>query len=293
MFEAANELWHILWFPFALVWKEICLIFSLSPKFSKKRVFFLSSFLFLVVIVSYLYISHERHIENPRDKVVPSVTQIVDAFKSSVTELDRSKKHCILVTDMIASSTRFAIGFLLLLPGVWLGLHMGLFPWFEASFLRFVTFFDKVPALTLLPILFIAFGLDETAKIALIVIGVSPTIVLDTYLKAKAIPREMIVKGLTLGASQFEIAYKIALPMVLPSILDNLRLSLKPVMLFLLVGESLAATSGMGYRIFVVRRYMAMDTIIAYIAIMSAILFLIDVAMKQFIVWKYPWQNKG
>ena len=49
---------------------------------------------------------------------------------------------------------------------------MGVLPYVEALLLRFVLFFDKVPALALLPILFIVFGLEETSKIVLIVIGV-------------------------------------------------------------------------------------------------------------------------
>ncbi len=50
-----------------------------------------------------------------------------------------------------------------------------------AFFLRFFLFFDKIVALSLLPILFIAFGIDELSKIMLIVIGVAPTIILDTF----------------------------------------------------------------------------------------------------------------
>jgi len=77
----------------------------------------------------------------------------------------------------------------LLIPAVILGLHMGLFPYAGVFFLRFVLFFDKIVALSLLPILFIAFGIDELSKIMLIVIGVTPTIILDTFNLTLAFPR--------------------------------------------------------------------------------------------------------
>ena len=55
--------------------------------------------------------------------------------------------------------------------------------------------------------------------------------------------------------------------------LDTIRLNLKAAMLLLIAGESLAATVGLGYRIFVVRRYVAMDIIIPYVLWMTGLLF--------------------
>ena len=100
---------------------------------------------------------------------------------------------------------------LLLVPAVLLGLHMGLFPYVGVFFLRFVLFFDKIVALSLLPILFIAFGIDELSKIMLIVIGVTPTIILDTFNLTKGVPNEQIVKAFTLGASDFDVAYRVVM----------------------------------------------------------------------------------
>ena len=65
--------------------------------------------------------------------------------------------------DTASSGRRFFISLLLLIPAVILALHIGLFPWFGAFFLRFVLFFDKIVALSLLPILFVVFGIDEWA----------------------------------------------------------------------------------------------------------------------------------
>jgi NitT/TauT family transport system permease protein len=172
---------------------------------------------------------------------------------------------------------------------VLIGLHMGLLPYVEKLLLRFVVFFDKIPALAVLPILFIVFGLGELSKIALIVIGVFPTITLDTYLRAKAVPREQITKGLTLGASDFEVAYHIVLPQILPAVLDTIRLNFKAVILFLIAGESLAATAGLGYRIFVVRRYIAMDIIIPYVIWMSLLAYAADLAVRWYVRRRYQW----
>ena len=102
--------------------------------------------------------------------------------------------------DTVATGRRFLISVALLFPAVLLGLHMGMFPYVGAFFLRFVLFFDKIVALSLLPILFIAFGIDELSKVMLIVMGVAPTIILDSFNLSKACRKEQIVKAFTLGA---------------------------------------------------------------------------------------------
>lgn len=247
---------------------------------------------FLLCAALYLMTSHTRHQENPQDKLVPTFSAMGEGFYRTAFEKDRNDELRLWV-DTWASGKRFLISVALMVFAVILGLQMGLLPYIEALLLRFVLFFDKIPALALLPILFIVFGLGEVSKLALIVIGVFPTIILDTYLRAKAVPHEQLTKGLTLGASDPEVAYRIVLPQILPGVLDTIRLNFKAVVLFLIAGESLAATAGLGYRIFVVRRYIAMDIIIPYVIWMSLLVFVADFAVTRFIQWRYPWYQKG
>ena len=88
-------------------------------------------------------------------------------------------------------------------------------------FLRFVLFFDKIVALSLLPILFIAFGIDELSKIMLIVIGVTPTIILDSFNLTRGVPAEQVVKAFTLGAGDFDVAYRVVLKQIAPRVLNS------------------------------------------------------------------------
>src|SRR4029453_8209732 len=129
-------------------------------------------------------------------------------------------------------------------------------------------------------------------KIALIVIGVFPTIALEAHLRAKSIPREQIHKAQTLGASEHEIAYRIVMPQIFPKMLETIRLNLKAAMLLLIAGESLAATVGLGYRIFVGRRYVAMDIIIPYVLWMTGLLFLTGWFIQWVIRRRYVWLDK-
>ncbi|MFH0924760.1 MAG: ABC transporter permease subunit [bacterium] len=265
--------------------------FKITQQPGKTTSLILSGILFLICIIAYATTSYLRHKENPQDKVVPTFSEMGQGFYRATFKKDRDGEYRLLV-DTKASGIRFLISVGILFLGVILGLYMGVFPYIEHFFLKFLLFFDKMPALALLPILFIIFGLGEVSKIALIVVGVFPTIALDTYFRGKIVPREQIIKGLTLGASDFEIAYRIVLPQIFPKVLDTIRLNLKSVILFLIAGESLAATVGLGYRIFVVRRYIAMDIIIPYVIWMSLLLLFSDGLIQLWIKKNYPWIDK-
>lgn len=262
----------------------------------------LSWALFAVGIALYLYVAHERHLDNPEERVTPTIAQMARGMLDAALKpaedddqvatgdglLDRFRAS-MLWKDTKATSRRFVLSMLLLIPGVLLGLHMGLFPYVGAFFLRFVLFFDKIVALSLLPILFIAFGIDELAKIMLIVIGVTPTIILDTFNLTRAVPSEQLVKAFTLGASDFDAAYRVVLKQIMPRVLNSIRLNLKSVMLFLFAGEMIASTDGLAFRIALLRRHMGMDVIIPYVLWVALLLFLVDFGMRLLNRKLHPW----
>ena len=215
-----------------------------------------------------------------------------EKWKNGATREYLKQGESLLWQDTKASGIRILIAMLFIFAGIYVGLFMGAFPYAEKVLYRFVLFFDKIPALAVLPILFIVFGLGETAKIALIVIGVAPTVILDTFLKVKEVHDEQLVKGMTLGASQPEIVFRIIFPQIIPKVLDTVRLNFKAVILFLIAGEALAAEAGIGYRIFVVRRYMDMATIFPYVVWISMLAFMVDMAFRAWIKKQYQWLNK-
>ena len=263
----------------------------------------LSWFLFTLGICLYFYTSQKRHQGNPEDRIMPTVSQMVHGMSdatlkpaedddSAVPENASLRQRffaSMLWKDTVATSRRFIISILLLIPAVVLGLHMGLFPYVGVFFLRFVLFFDKIVALSLLPILFIVFGIDELSKIMLIVVGVAPTIILDTFNLTKGVPNEQVVKAFTLGAGDFDVAYRVVLRQIAPRVLNSIRLNLKSVMLFLFAGEMIASTDGLAYRIALLRRHMGMDVIIPYVLWVALLLFLVDLTMRVVNRKLYPW----
>jgi NitT/TauT family transport system permease protein len=143
--------------------------------------------------------------------------------------------------------------------------------------------------MAVLPILFIVFGLDELSKVVLIVIGITPFLIRDLALRVGEMPGELLIKAQTLGGSTWQIILRVVLPQIVPRLADAVRLSLGPAWLFLISAEAIAATDGLGYRIFLMRRYLAMDVILPYVAWITLLAFLMDWALRVFNRRFFPW----
>jgi NitT/TauT family transport system permease protein len=175
------------------------------------------------------------------------------------------------------------------LIGLVFGIACGLLPLVRAGLSPLVTIISLIPPMAILPILFIVFGLGELSKVMLIVIGITPFIIRDLQGRVMEIPQEILIKAQTLGANTWQIVLRVVLPQVLPRLLDAVRLSLGSAWLFLIAAEAIAATEGLGYRIFLVRRYMSMDIILPYVAWIALLAFAMDWSLKALSQWLFPW----
>jgi NitT/TauT family transport system permease protein len=251
----------------------------------------LSLIFFAVIIAGYLGWAYERHLDNPMDKVVPTITQIYNAAVQVATQPDRTGKVW-LWGDLKATSYRFGLSLGFVSTGILLGLLMGVFPYVDALAKNFVIALDKIVALSLLPLLMVMLGIEEGFRVGLVVIAVFPTIVLSAYAEAKAYPEQLKIKARTLGATDWELAFRIVLPGIMPKMLDLLRLNFKSIAGLVIAGEMIVASEGLGYRIAAVRRFMTMDVVIVYVIVITLLLYLADVAVTRFIEAKYPWFNR-
>jgi NitT/TauT family transport system permease protein len=247
---------------------------------------------FVLLVLAYLAGSALRLADNPSDKLLPALTTIADAVDRMAFAPDPRTGDYLLWTDTAASLLRLGAGLgISVVLALAVGMVIGMLPVMRALLAPFIAFASMVPPLALLPILFIALGLGETSKIALIVIGVSPIMIRDLALRAMAIPREQIVKAETLSASSWLIAIRVVLPQVLPRLLTCLRLQLGPAFLFLIAAEAISAESGLGYRIFLVRRYLSMEVIFPYVAWITLLAVIGDLAIDALRRRLFPWSE--
>jgi len=237
----------------------------------------LSSLPFILIVCAYLFYSHARLQENPGDKLLPAPATIAATIHQYAFEEDERSGDYLWWTDTFASLVRLLTALAIsAAAGLLLGLSIGVVPYLRATLAPFVAAVSLIPPLAVLPILFIVAGLGELAKVILIIIGVAPIIVRDLALRAGELPAEQIIKAQTLGASTWQLALRVVLPQLWPRLIDALRLTLGSAWLFLIAAEAIASTEGLGYRIFLVRRYLAMDVILPYVAWITLLAFTMD-----------------
>lgn len=249
---------------------------------------------FVLLIVLYMVSSDARLEANPNDKLLPSFSQIGDAIHRMAMEPSKRSGDYLFWLDTQSSLTRLGIGVAIAaLTGLLVGMVTGALPLFAAPLSPLLTVISLIPPLAILPILFIVFGLGELSKVVLIALGITPFIARDIQRRTQEIPSEQIVKAQTLGANTSQIMTRVILPQVAPKLIDAVRLSLGAGWLFLIAAEAVAATDGLGYRIFLVRRYMSMDVILPYVAWITFLAFFIDLGLRYLSSWLFPWHEQG
>lgn len=249
---------------------------------------------FLAVLLAYSIGSEARRAANPQDKLLPAPAQIVATAQRVVAQPDKRSGKVLFWKDTGASLKRLGIGVgIAAVIGLGVGLSIGLIPMISAGIAPFVSVLSMVPPLAILPILFIVFGLGEVSKVALIAIGITPFLIRDLAGRTKELPTEQLIKAQTLGATSFVIGLRVALPQIMPRLIQSVRLSLGPAWLFLIAAEAIASQEGLGYRIFLVRRYLAMDVILTYVIWITVLAFFIDWLLAQLSRRLYPWAESG
>jgi NitT/TauT family transport system permease protein len=238
--------------------------------------------------------SRLRLAENADDKMLPSLASMGQSIREYAFTADPRSGHYLLWSDTWASLKR--IGSALFISaggGLLLALAIGTVPRIRALLSPLLSTVAMIPPLAVLPILFIVLGLEETAKIALIVIGVLPCIARDLSLHVADLPQEQLVKAQTLGASTWQLALRVMLPQTLPRLIDVLRLNMGAAWLFLIAAEAIASTGGLGYRIFLVRRYLAMDVILPYVVWITLLAVASDLLLRLLRARAFAWAEPG
>lgn len=221
---------------------------------------------FVLIVVVYVFASQLRLSANAHDKLLPAPATLWSSVHDYALTEDARSGEYLFWADTWASLRR--IGLALLISsgaGLLLALAIGVVPRVRALLAPLVGAVAMIPPLAVLPILFIVVGLEETAKVSLIVIGITPVIVRDLALRVTELPAEQLIKVQTLGASTWQLLLRVVLPQLWPRLIDVLRLQLGCAWLYLIAAEAIASTEGLGYRIFLVRRYLAMDVILPYV----------------------------
>ena len=168
-----------------------------------------------------------------------------------------------LWTHLRVSLWRALAGFGL---GAGVGLLLGLL---NGSSRRAATLLDttlqmirNIPALALIPLVILWFGIDEAAKLFLLSVGVFFPVYLNTFHGIRSVDSGLVEMARSYGLSGWALYRDVILPGALPSILVGVRFALGLVWVLLIVAETISAQAGIGYMTMNAREFLQTDVVL-------------------------------
>ncbi|WP_019203876.1 ABC transporter permease [Tsukamurella sp. 1534] len=197
-----------------------------------------------------------------------------------------------LWSNIWASAQRAIVGGVLgVALAVVLALFSGLTRTGEALIDGTVTVYRAIPALALLPLFIVWFGIGEEMKVILITLAVATPVYLNTHAGLRGIDRKYVELAETVGLSRAKFVRHIAVPGALPGFFTGLRLGATVAWLALVVVEQVGASDGIGYLMYKARLYGLTDVIVVGLAVYALLGFGTDVLVRTLSRKALSWQS--
>lgn len=182
-----------------------------------------------------------------------------------------------LLTSMGVSLMRILSGWVLgSAIAIPIGLAVGVSPIARALIDPFIHFFRFVPAIALVTLFIVWFGVGEASKIILIAYATGFIVTVNTASGVSGISQDKLNAARCLGASPMQVFTRVTVPAALPSIYVGMRLALASSFLVIAAAEMLAADAGLGYIIWTARLYFQVDWMFAAIIVLGLLGFATD-----------------
>ncbi len=180
--------------------------------------------------------------------------------------------------------------------GLLLGLLTGSFKIAETLLDTTLQMIRNIPALALIPLVILWFGIEESAKLFLVSIGVFFPIYLNTFHGIRSVDKGLIEMAQSYGLSGWPLYRDVILPGALPSILVGVRFSLGLVWVLLIVAETISAQAGIGYMTMNAREFLQTDVVLVGILLYALLGKLADVLSRTlehyWLRWHPGYQRK-
>ena len=166
----------------------------------------------------------------------------------------------VLIKDLKVSLTRASIGFAI---GSCLGILIGLLTarinFISIALEPFLNLLRPIPAIALVPVAIVWFGIGEGSKYFVISYTVFLAVWLNTHAGASNVATTYIRASRSLGASKYREFFEVIIPASAPLIVVGLRLGAALAFLSLVAAELSGASSGIGFRLQDARQFIRTD----------------------------------
>lgn len=237
-------------------------MFKIRGKISKRSYVSAALASFILIFAIWMILSK---FELVNSVFLPSPMKVILSIADGISNGD-------LLTDIYISCRRIFIGVMLaVIVGIPLGILCGTFQFAEATIRPISEFIRYMPVPAFIPLIMVWIGIDESAKIALLFLGVFFQIILMTADDVLSVSDDLLNAGYTLGVNNMQAIKKILLPAMAPRMLDTFRMVIGWAWTYVTVAEMVAANEGIGYTILKAQRFLNTERIFAGILMIGFI----------------------
>lgn len=133
-----------------------------------------------------------------------------------------------------------------------------------------------IPALAYIPLVIVWIGIDEPARITIIILAVFKPAVVNARQGMKEIPKIYVEAAESLGTSKFGTFWRVALPNAVPFIMSGLRIGLATGFLALVAAELIASSNGLGFLISNSGQILRIDRVLMGIVVIGIVAMILD-----------------
>lgn len=164
--------------------------------------------------------------------------------------------------------------------GVTLGLALGSSRLAERTVAPALHVVRTVSPLSWMPLVIMLLGIGDLAVIFLIAIAAVWPVLFSTLGGLHQLDREWVMMARSVGAKRHQILFHVAIPAVLPQIVNGMRVAVGLAWVVLVPAEMLGVTNGLGYWLLNTRDRLAYSELMAVILAIGLIGLALDTAIR-------------
>lgn len=246
--------------------------------------------LYIISIVSFLYLWDLVSITHVFGRFMPRPVEVLYQLYDMLTHPLAGKT---LMMHLWFSLRRVLIAFMIaVVIGVPVGLLMGFSPYINAIVKPVFDLFKPMPPIAWISLAILWFGIGETSKIFIIVIGAIVPCIINSYNGIRLVDPELYDCIRMLGGNKRQEIVEVTFPAAFPAIFAGIQISLSMAWTTVLAAELVGAREGMGFIIVTGMNLSKPAMIISGMVVIALTAYLISVVVTYLERWVCPWKTE-
>jgi len=232
----------------------------------------------LVGLIAWEFASHAGYIP---PYVLPSPVNVVRRF---------AELWQLLLKESLVTLQEILLGFgLSVLVGIFLAVALVSSRTFNRTVYSLLVASQVIPKVAIAPIFIVWFGFGLTPKVLIAFLVAFFPVTIDTVVGLRSVATEKLYVARAAGANAWQLFWLVRLPSALPSIFGGMKVSITLAVAGAIVGEFVAAESGIGRLLLSANGNMDIPLLFAGVLALSVMGFLLFLVVEGFERMMLPW----